>query len=241
MEPTFQRARQPEQKEQRRAHLLSTARALLVGGIGLRALSLNELARQADMAKANVYRYFESREALLLALLWDEWERWFEALQAEWSPGLRRASAPTVAGALARALARAPLLCELTAALPSVLEQNLSEEAIRAFKRDSLAFFRTLADFLAARAPALSAAAYAELMHDAAHAIMGLHPATHPSAAAARALADPELAFFRRDFEVELVRVLGALAVDHARRGGARPTRAMRPGAGGPRRSARER
>ena len=237
MDSTFQRARQPEQKEQRRAHLLGTARELLASGVGLRALSLSEIARQAGMAKANVYRYFDTREALLLALLWEAWQRWFEGLRAAWptleSP--KRKPGPialeSVAGLLGRTLAREPLLCELTAALPTVLEQNLGEDAIRGFKRESLAFFGTIARFLTERAPALSEAAYAELLHDGAHAIMGLHPALHPSPAAARALEEPSLRFFRRDFREELERVLVALALDHARRSamtGKAPTRPRR-------------
>jgi AcrR family transcriptional regulator len=205
--------------EQRRAHLLTTARALLTSGVGLRALSLNELARRADMAKANVYRYFETREALLLALLWEEWQRWFEALRADWpQDGRDPLSLDSVVSRLARSLAHGTLLCELTAALPTVLEQNVGESTIREFKHASLSFFGTIARFLAERAPVLSEAAYAELLHDAAHAIIGLYPALHPAAPAARALEDPGLRFFRREFAVELERVLGALAADHARR-----------------------
>jgi AcrR family transcriptional regulator len=219
MDSTFRRARQPEQKEQRRAHLLATAREQLAGGSGLRALSLNELARRAEMAKANVYRYFETREALLLALLWEEWQRWFAELQSTWPKGKRSPTTPRdVATILARSLAREPLLCELTAALPTVLEQNLGEETIHAFKLASLEFFASIASFLAERAPALTEAAYAELLHDAAHTIMGLYPSLHPTPMAERALADPALRFFRRDFGVEFERVLGALADDHARR-----------------------
>lgn len=216
---TFQRARQPAQKAQRRAHLLGTARAALAEGVALREFSLNELARRAGMAKANVYTYFESREALLLALLSDEWARWFARL-----PAASRAARPRtltldeVVTLLAGSLARAPLLCELTAALPTVIEQNLSEEAIRAFKREVLTLFAQIAAYLAQRAPALSASAYGELVYDAAQAIVGLFPGTHPAPAVARALTDPELRFFRRDFASELTRVLGALAADHAHR-----------------------
>lgn len=219
MRADFQRARQPEQKEQRRAHLLATARTQLASGVSLRALSLSELARQAGMAKASVYTYFESREALLLALLWDEWQQWFLRLKSARPTRRRRPETlDDVADALARSLAACPLLCELTAALPTVLEQNLGEEAIRTFKRDALTLFGELATFLAARSPLLPASAYAGLVHDTAHAIMGLYPATHPAPAAARALTDPALHFFRRDFTKELQRFVRALAAAHALR-----------------------
>jgi AcrR family transcriptional regulator len=242
IEPTFRRARHPEQKEQRRAHLLATARASLVGGVAVRALGLNELARQAGMAKANVYTYFESREALLLALLWDEWVQWFAGLGAAWRRRRRRGDGlDAVARLLARTLADAPLLCELTAALPTVLEQNLSEAAIAAFKQQSLAFFMEIGQFLEGCAPALPAAAYVDLIHDTAHAIVALYPATHPSPAAARALDDPQLAFFRRKFEPELERFIAALAQEHARRlaAGSPRSRAQASHAEGRRRTSR--
>ncbi len=175
------------------------------------------------MAKANVYTYFETREALLLALLWDEWQRWFARLKKQ----VRSERHPRVAidelvALLARSIAAAPLLCELTAALPTVLEQNLSEDAIRAFKRDALVLFRDVARHLADHSRALPVDGYAEFMLDTAHLIMGLYPATHPAPAAARALDDPELRFFQRDFAAELTRFMGALASDHVRRRQAR-------------------
>ncbi len=80
----FVRARQPEQKEERRRNLIATARAMLDERMRLDELSLNELARRAGMTKSNVYRYFESREAVLLALLEDEWRSWFDELRGGW-------------------------------------------------------------------------------------------------------------------------------------------------------------
>ena len=220
MPPSFQRARQPEQKEQRRQHLLRTARSLLERGTPLQALSLNELARQADMAKANVYRYFESREALLLELLQDAWARWFQRLSLAWTVegAPRTGTLLEIVSALARSLAEEPLLCSLTAALPGVIEQNLSEEAVRAFKTENLGFFDELGHFLSGCCSALSAPAYAGLMRDAAHLVMGLYPCTHPAPAVSRALEAPALAFFRQDFVQELERFLGALAQDLVRR-----------------------
>ncbi len=44
-------------------------------------LSLNELSRRVALAKANVLRYFESREAVLLDLLDAEIRDWIAELE----------------------------------------------------------------------------------------------------------------------------------------------------------------
>jgi AcrR family transcriptional regulator len=67
----FTRARRPEEKEVRRQQILTAARTLLAER-GVSELSLNELARRSRVSKPNVYRYFESREDVLLQLWVDE-------------------------------------------------------------------------------------------------------------------------------------------------------------------------
>ncbi len=211
----FVRARKPEQREERRAQILTTARALLHRGVSPRTLSLNELARRAGMAKANFYRYFESREAVLLALMGEEWTLWLEELIdhiTKEPPGPK--ALDSLVAHMARTLAVRPLMCDLTAALPSVLEHNLSEEGIRAFKLESMELINDAAAVFATCCPELPASGHAQLLHDTATVVAGLYPFTHPSEAAARALARPELAFFSKDFATELERYLGALAHD---------------------------
>ena len=61
----FERARQPEQKELRREAILEAATELLAEK-GLHDISLSAIARRAKLSKANLYRYFESREAIFL-------------------------------------------------------------------------------------------------------------------------------------------------------------------------------
>lgn len=212
----FRRARQPEQKAERRAHVLATARAMLgEGAVDLGMLSLNELARRAGMAKSNLYRYFETREAVLLALLWEEWVSWYEHMAASYrQPARGRPMLDALVRHLARTLGARPLLCALTTALPSVLERNLSEEAIREVKMRSLASFREIGGFLASRVPALSAEQYAQLLSDGVCIIAGLYPIAFPAQASARVIAAPEFALFRRDLARDLERFLLALARD---------------------------
>ena len=207
----FQRARRPNQKEERRSQLLRTASDMLDQGCTLADLSLNGLAREAGMTKSNVYRYFESREAVLLDLLVEAWTEWFAAVVAGWSAPVGD-PLPALVDHLAETLAARPRLCLLTAALPTVLEQNLSPAAIAAFKETSLAFFGAVADWMAAAAPALSPPVAFGLLHDGVAVLVGLSPLCNPPPAVAQVLTEPRFAPLRRDLPTELRRHLQALA-----------------------------
>src|SRR5215468_9769008 len=86
MTMTFQRARSDEQREVRRQAILSTAAAMLTE-MPVAKLSLNELSRRVGLAKSNVLRYFESREAVLLELSITETRQWVTDLEPHLEPG----------------------------------------------------------------------------------------------------------------------------------------------------------
>src|SRR2546430_7206322 len=77
--PAFRRARSDEQREIRRQAILRVA-ADMVATMPVAELSLNELSRRVGLAKSNVLRYFESREAVLLELLDSAWRDWLSRL-----------------------------------------------------------------------------------------------------------------------------------------------------------------
>src|SRR3954452_23803247 len=79
---TFQRARSAEQRAERRQTILATAAAMLTE-MPVADLSLNELSRRVGLAKSNVLRYYESREAVLLELLVHELASWVADLSDE--------------------------------------------------------------------------------------------------------------------------------------------------------------
>ena len=143
MDTTFQRARSDEQRAIRRQTILDTATAMLEE-MPVSELSLNELSRRVGLAKSNVLRYFDSREAVLLELLDSLTREWLEHLSEELRSavsaraGFERRS-EQLAGALARSLAERPVLCDLLGAQASVLEHNVSSDAIASFKRRGVA------------------------------------------------------------------------------------------------------
>jgi AcrR family transcriptional regulator len=145
---TFQRARTEEQREIRRRAILDTAAAML-DEMPVAAVTLNELSRRVGLAKPNVLRYFESREAVLLDLLNDFLQQWLAELADELAAGVDESlsmseRAVAVAEVLGDSLSRRPVLCDLFNAQGSVLEHNVSVEVVTRYKRRSLDCLTTM-------------------------------------------------------------------------------------------------
>ncbi|MEU2782349.1 MULTISPECIES: TetR/AcrR family transcriptional regulator [Streptomyces] len=156
---TFQRARSEEQRQARRRAILDTAAAML-DEMPVAELSLNELSRRVGLAKSNVLRYFESREAVLLELLDDFLGRWITELERELVEGIE-AHAPAevraaqLADVLSRSLADRTVLCDLFGAQGGVLERNVSVEVVKRHKRASLARLEAATGLLCRHVPEL--------------------------------------------------------------------------------------
>lgn len=202
--PTFQRARSEEQREIRRQTILDTAAAML-DETSVNAVSLNELSRRVGLAKSNVLRYFESREAILLELLDRAWKQWLAELPEQLTAGIdprgsARRRSEQLAAVLTRSLARRRTLCDLLSAQAAVLEHNVSAEVAARYKRAAIANVDALAALVLDHLP--------ELGEDAnrfcavAYMLTGAvwtHARPSQGMLAAYA-ADPSLAVLRLDF-----------------------------------------
>jgi AcrR family transcriptional regulator len=208
--PSFQRARKPDEKVQRRKAILEAAAALF-DSEGLNGVSLNAVARKSGIAKSNLYRYFESREAILLALLNEDQTAGVVALEERLGQLTGKVDAEAVARVFAQVLAAAPRFCALQTALSTVLEQNISEEGIALYKRNVLRVALRLGNAMRAALPSLPAHAIGPFLRYFHAAIAGLYPLANPSPAVARAIRDPELAVFRCDFAEDLEAMLAAM------------------------------
>jgi AcrR family transcriptional regulator len=130
--PTFERARRPEHKEQRRAAIMSAARALGAER-GVREVTLGDIATAAGMAKSNVLRYFGTREEIYLDLMIEAWREWLVGLPGQ----LAEAGVDDAAGAarvVSTSIADHPLLCDLIAQMGDTLAHNVRPEHGRDFK-----------------------------------------------------------------------------------------------------------
>ena len=202
---TYLRARSSEQKEERRQHLLDTARLLLLEIPDVHDLGINELARCAQMTKSNVYRYFESSEAVLLTVLVEEFMIWRTELSAALGRGTRRrGTIEHIARAFSTTVAERPLLCRLTSVFPSILERNISAERMVGFKHGLLSVRRETALDFHRCMPSVSASAFEKFIHLALPLLIGLWPLSNPAKVAAEVVTRPELATLRYDFQHDL-------------------------------------
>lgn len=171
-------------------------------------LSLNELSRRIGLAKSNVLRYFESREAVLLELLQAEMQDWATELGRIAPPGggTPRERGDRLAQTLAASLAGRPVLCDLLSAQAAVLEHNISTEAAVRHKHAAWQNTQALIELVQRHLPELGAEGAARLVETTVLTAMAAWPCSRPSEALRAAYdSDPALAPLRMDF-TDLVR-----------------------------------
>ena len=195
---TYQRARRPEQKLERREAILAAARELALRD-GVRAVSLADIAERVGIHKSALLRYFETREQIFLELTAQAWREWTAALHAELdeavpeTPG--QGDSALVAGVVASSFGDRPLLCDLIAHTPLNLERNVSPEAVRRYKLTSLGAVEEAAAVVCRALPALTLAECREFVSAMASLAGAVWQIANPVPALAELYAsDPALA-----------------------------------------------
>jgi AcrR family transcriptional regulator len=206
----FQRARNEQQRAIRREAILSTA-AHMLEHTRVSDLTLNELARQVGLAKSNVLRYFESREAVLLELYDREYRSWLDALDAALS-GL--SNVEDIADAIADSVVRRPVFSDLCASAPGVLEHNVSGEVARDYKLAAIANAEHLGEAVLPRIGEFTREAGITFVGGMNLIIGGTWAATQPSAGMAAAYASyPDLLAMQWNLRVAIRELTATLLI----------------------------
>ncbi|MFH8252608.1 TetR family transcriptional regulator [Microbacterium sp. B2969] len=215
----FQRARSDAQRDERRRVILQTTARMLTQ-MPVAELSLNEISRRVGLAKSNVLRYYESREAILLELLNVELQDWAAALDAELTTSDRDlpARAEHVAKVVARSMDQRPVMCDLISSQASVLERNISAGLALEHKRLIGESVATLVRALRRALPELDDATAYRLVAMTLISASGAWPQSHPSPAVLEAYAlepslqNAQLSFTDAITEYVEVGILGLIA-----------------------------
>ncbi len=202
------RARSATEKRQRRNDILQAAERLWAG-TSYTDLSMNDVAREARLAKGTLYLYFGTKEELFLELLAGHLRAWTERMEA----ALRREQPATLAqlaDVLVAVSADNGPLRRLLVLYSTVLERQVHPDRLRDLQ-DELHLSRTV---LTSLMPCSSATAGRVLQHVYALSIgwqqLSGSPAHFPSGPSA-AGTDPADAVFGPEFELALRAVMARL------------------------------
>ncbi len=210
---SFQRARTPQQRQDRRWAILDAAGAMLAER-NVQQLTLTSLSQRIGLAKSNVLRYFESREEILLVVLEQQTQDWVSALPvvAEWLEEPVKSRIELLAHTMSTTLAERPILCDLLAARTSVLEQNVSAATTAQHRRASIHTWRALAEYATIVLPELGTAGSERFSAALLLITAGVWSNSRPSAAMKDSLdSHPELRELQNDFQIVLGEVLATL------------------------------
>jgi TetR/AcrR family transcriptional regulator len=205
---TNRRARSDEDKAARLAEILDAARSCF-DVIEVDRFTMDDVAAKLGLAKGTLYRYVPTREALLLALVSDEYAQWFDSLDAFLAARTWQASARFVDHVVDSLLAQ-PRLLRLVSVMPSVLERNIPVDTARSFKATLLQRCDIVADAMAARLGIGRDAALQLLVHLQA-GVVGLYHHANPAPVVREALDAPEFAGMAIDLRDELTHLVRAL------------------------------
>lgn len=208
------RARSDADKAARRSEILDAARTAFDAS-AFDAFTMDQVAEQLGLVKGTLYRYFPTREALLLAVLTDDLAEWFDEVDARLAGAGQAADAAVVAAVIEPLLDR-PRTMRLLAVLPSILEHNVPHEPALAFKEFVL-------QRCAATGPAIDRALRAadghgvQLLVHLNAAVIGLYHGANPSPVVGAILATPTFAPLRVDLGTSLTHIATALvaAIPH--------------------------
>lgn len=173
---------------------------------GLDAATLSAIARASSISKANIYRYFESREAIFLEIMLEELDPWRDEVCAKLAELRGSEDLHAIADTMAHALASRRRLGALMAALASVLEHNVSIDTITKFKSRFSMILHECVPPLRAALPSLSEEQARFFLHCYHMDATGLWPHAHPSEVARRAVMTEPLRHLAIDFEPTLRR-----------------------------------
>lgn len=130
----WQRARRPEEQEERRAEILEAAYALF-RDLEYEEVSLNAIARETGLSKSSIYLYFSTREEIFLHIFMDAFRLWGRKTLRNWASLGTRASVERLAAAWVGAAWKNERLVALAPLLGTSIERHVSAERLAACVR----------------------------------------------------------------------------------------------------------
>ena len=205
----FQRARQPEQKQQRLTAIMQAAGTLFETQT-YDEVSMQKIAKEAGLGKASLYHYFQTKEEVFMEVFLQDASRWVVALEAR-VRRLRKPTAEKIAAVIASLLVEHSRCARLISLVSSVLERNVSVDKLRSFKLQLLEPMVKLRQILVEALPDLTDRVVDDFLFYFHVVVAGLWPLTHHTEDYLEAIDTPELRHFQAEFEPHCARLFARL------------------------------
>ncbi|GHB38156.1 TetR family transcriptional regulator [Pseudovibrio japonicus] len=203
---SFQRARSAEAKAQRHNDLIRAATSVLEQE-GVDGLTLQAIASRAGIVKSNIYRYFETREAILMELLLHDFVEMTTELEKQIAGEMTPAD---MAKLLSEMFASRRRLCELMSLIAPTMEKNISIDSVRDFKRALIAEAKRATAVLQRGLPWLDAEEAMSVFFSIHVFVAGLWPVTNPPPVLVTLYKEPEFEVLKHDFAPTLFGMITA-------------------------------
>jgi AcrR family transcriptional regulator len=195
---------------------LAKRQVILAGALQIfRHTSYNEvtmsaIAENSKLAKGTLFLYFPTKEELFLALMEEQMIEWFDTVDVELET-LEEKSIPAVASLFANSLNERAEFTRLLAIHSTIIEQNVSYEAIFKHKQLILQRLAGTGARLESSLPFLQAGQGAHFILQCQAAVVGLWHLCDPSPIACQVIEKEGFTAFKLGFNLEFKTLLTSL------------------------------
>jgi AcrR family transcriptional regulator len=205
------RAISDNQKEERRQIILNKAWELLQDR-RYETINIVDVAHSLELAKGTLYLYFPTKEALFLAVLEQQFEQWFNEIDAKLQNHQPKLTVELLARMITASLEAKPRLSRLFAIAHVILEQNIDFAIAKSYKEMLHGRVRRTGELLEQHLSFLHAGQGAQFLLRAYSVVIGVENLARPAEVVQTVLeSDSDLALFLVDFSTELFEMLVAI------------------------------
>jgi len=175
----FERARSNEQKELRLKQI-KDATMHLYNTVVYQDISMASIAKELDFTRGNLYKYYATKEEILLDVLSDRINLWHHNLDAEMT-NIPINDTKQFCEIWANVTNDSKDFLKLFSILFSIIERNVSVEKLTEFKKEILASNMEAANLIKEKFPDLSDEHIINFLSLQISTIVGLYPLSNPS------------------------------------------------------------
>jgi len=197
------RATNTTEKRARRQHILSAAETLLQRW-SLDDVNVDRIADVAGVAKGTVYRYYRTREELMLEVFDRHHGVWCNALVSQMNAAAGEPTPDDIGDMVVRTLAEDPLLLRLFGRIGGLLRGSVSPQAARLFQAHRATRITEVATALERRIAYVTAPQAARWMLRIEFVVAGMASLAHSASARTSAVDPPDAVMPGLDLESEL-------------------------------------